>query len=379
MGMNTPISRISAFEPLEQRQMLDATRIMPLGDSITQSSSPHSSYRYYLWNSLQNSGRTDIDFVGGERGVRDGQPGNQDFDQDHEGHAGWTTADVLANVRGWATTSQPDIVAIHLGTNDMRYGESVANALSNLAQIIDVLRDVNPNVDILLAKIIPNDENPSGTAALDDAIPSLASDKDRTDSRVILVDQTAGFSLSSDTYDGLHPNDSGEQKMASKFFNAIAPLIDQTVPEPEPEPAPPRRNYTFLSKLDWLSATNGIGPVQKDKSPDGGTMSVGGQTFADGLGVKADSRIEYRLNGRQNYFAADIGIDDETAGNGSVVFKIYADRKLIFSSQVMRGTDPFQYVKLKIKGVKRLTLMVTDAGDGTTLDHANWGKARVIV
>jgi len=82
---------VALVEALEPRQFLSTTRIMPLGDSITESFAPYDSYRYYLWTSLQNSGFRDIDFVGSQHGVLGGEPANENFDQDHEGHPGWTT------------------------------------------------------------------------------------------------------------------------------------------------------------------------------------------------------------------------------------------------------------------------------------------------
>src|SRR6187399_3097989 len=79
-----------AIEALEPRQLLAATRIMPLGDSITSSFAGHDSYRYWLWHSLQDAGYTNIDFVGSQRGVFGGTPLHANFDQDHEGHTGFT-------------------------------------------------------------------------------------------------------------------------------------------------------------------------------------------------------------------------------------------------------------------------------------------------
>src|SRR5690242_19031704 len=77
-------------------------RIMPLGDSITQSFSPHNSYRYYLWHLLLNQGYR-VDFVGSLHGVGDGPPANPDFDMDHEGHAGFRADEIAANIQVWAT------------------------------------------------------------------------------------------------------------------------------------------------------------------------------------------------------------------------------------------------------------------------------------
>ena len=45
---------------------------------------------------------------------------------------------------------------------------------------------------------------------------------------VFLVDQFVDFDAQTETYDGIHPNDLGEEKMAQRWFEAIIaalPLI----------------------------------------------------------------------------------------------------------------------------------------------------------
>ena len=42
---------------------------------------------------------------------------------------------------------------------------------------------------------------------------------------LVIVDQNTGFSLNTDTSDGLHPNPSGDNKMAERWYAALAPLI----------------------------------------------------------------------------------------------------------------------------------------------------------
>jgi len=373
---------VQAIEALEPRQLLAATRIMPLGDSITSSFGGHDSYRYWLWHSLQAAGYTNVDFVGSQRGVFGGSPANSDFDQDHEGHTGWTADQIAASTVEWARSAKPDIVLLHAGTNDMRADQSVASTINDLGTIIDRLRSVNPSVKILLSKIIPDADNASSIAALDNAIPGLVNQKNKTSSRVILVDPVSGFDVSRDTFDGLHPNESGEKKIASRFFSALAPLLTQSAPPP-PQHVP-LTGTTFMGDLTPTSMSNGFGPVEinqsvgEGSSNDGERMSINGRAYSRGLGTHAGSRIDYRLDGKQKWFAADLGIDDETNGGGSVVYKVYIDGKRVFSSNVIHGGDPIQSIKLRISHARRITLIVSDAGDGTADDHANWANARVI-
>jgi chitodextrinase/lysophospholipase L1-like esterase len=201
------------------------TRVMALGDSITHSFTNLKSYRYYLWQRLQQAGKG-VDFVGSQTRAINGPPADLDFDQNHQGHTGLRADEILNNISSWASSARPDVVLIHLGTNDLRASQSPASTISELGQIIDVLRSVNANVKILLAQIIPSGDAPlSIYQDFNSRIPGLASSKSTGQSPVIVVDQFTGFNLSTDTFDSLHPNDSGDQKIASKFYDALVNLL----------------------------------------------------------------------------------------------------------------------------------------------------------
>jgi lysophospholipase L1-like esterase len=43
--------------------------------------------------------------------------------------------------------------------------------------------------------------------------------------RVIVVDQFSGFDPVADTYDGIHPNERGEEKMAEVWFGALNKVL----------------------------------------------------------------------------------------------------------------------------------------------------------
>jgi hypothetical protein len=126
-----------------------------------------------------------------------------------------------------------------------------------------------------------------------------------------------------------------------------------------------------------------LGPIEINESVgesqanDGRRMSLNGREYSHGLGTHAGSRVDYRLDGKQKWFIADLGIDDEVSG-GSVVFKVYVDGKRVFSSEIIHGGDPTHALRLRISGARKLTLIVSDAGDGNVDDHANWANARVV-
>ena len=375
----SPVAQPGNVEPLEQRTLLAATRVMPLGDSITESTGPHNSYRYYLWQSLQQD-NYDVDFVGSQHGVKTGRPGDGNFDQDHEGHWGWRADEILSRAEGWARDAQPDVVLLHVGSNDILQSQANESTVNEVGQIIDALRAVNSNVAVLLAQIIPLSGRGGATADYNARLAQLAQSKHRSDSPVIIVDQNSAIATS-DLYDGIHPTDAGEHKMALRWYE----VLQRVLPEPDdvnPNPTPPPPGTTFLPDLAY-KASNGLGPVEKNRANgeaaagDGRAIRIRGNRYDRGFGTFANSRIDIRLNGRQKWFRSDIGIDDSAEGGGSVIFKVYADGKRIFSSKLLTGQDQLQAVRLNIKGVKRITLIVSNAGDGAFDDRANWANARV--
>ena len=140
----------------------------------------------------------------------------------------------------------------------------------------------------------------------------------------------------------------------------------------------------YLSDLSWASMSNGWGPAERDGSngeldpSDGKTISLGGVTYAKGLGVHAPSEIVYVLNGGYTRFLSDIGVDDESGDNGTVKFQVYLDGVLAYESGTLSGTSATASVDLDVSGKNELKLVVTDAGDNIHHDHADWAGARLV-
>ena len=196
-------------------------RIMPLGDSITEGRDGSATYRYWLEKDLERADRP-IDFVGSHKGVYGGSPRFGDFDQDNEGHWGWTTGQILEHIDEWAAAARPDVALVHLGTNDVVRNPAVIP--QNLASIIASLRKANPHVVVLLARLIPMHGYDGKLGPVNEAIERVAREQTSAESPVVLVRQDEGFDVAADTYDGIHPNESGEKKMAKRWFEAIRAL-----------------------------------------------------------------------------------------------------------------------------------------------------------
>src|SRR4051794_14669158 len=202
-GASTATTASAAASPL---------RILPLGDSITSGINGHDSYRFPLGQSLTASG-CGYDFVGGLRGWYDTGAGTSVpsttagfTDQDHEGHSGFTTDQILAGVPGWVSALGFDAVLLHAGHNDFWYTaapQSASVSRDHLGSIIDALRARNPNVIVLVAKPIKAGNVATGSpsvfysaARVDELaglVDGLAASKTTAASPVVSVDLNSGF------------------------------------------------------------------------------------------------------------------------------------------------------------------------------------------
>ena len=219
-------------------------KIMPLGDSITSGTDKDhdpamASYRCELQKKLDLA---KYDFVGSVHGQWGVNPypllPTPEYcvmgDYDEEGHSGYRIEDILngasswpGKLQSWAAAAKPDLVLIHLGTVDLKDDQSVSSTVAEMGQVIDTLRAANPWVRIVLAKIIP--ASPTGRGGPELAaipqfnalLPGLVASKLRPASPILLVDMYQDFNLSSYTWDGVHPNPSGENLLAGRWKTAI--------------------------------------------------------------------------------------------------------------------------------------------------------------
>lgn len=212
------------------------TKILPLGDSITCASKYKVSYRYPLWQKLVDAGKQ-IEFVGSH--AQKGDFGRTQWDAYkglpfpafHECHSGWRTDQILNGLKKgdsglaqWVSGYQADIALVHLGTNDIYQSQTPESTRDEIEQAIQILRNKNPRITILLAKIIPMQTN-NNILKLNQLLAQLAKKLNTPTSPVVSVDMYSGFNVNTDLQqDRIHPNANGERKMAQRWFNALMRL-----------------------------------------------------------------------------------------------------------------------------------------------------------
>jgi alpha-galactosidase len=136
-----------------------------------------------------------------------------------------------------------------------------------------------------------------------------------------------------------------------------------------------------VSALQFVTSSNGWGPVERDQSNgerdagDGRPISIAGTTYATGLGVHAVSSVLVYLGGGCSTLHAEVGVDDEVGTAGSVAFQVRGDGRSLAESGVRTGGQPAVTLDVPVAGVSQLELVVTDGGDGINSDHADWADA----
>jgi len=133
----------------------------------------------------------------------------------------------------------------------------------------------------------------------------------------------------------------------------------------------------WLDQLDLSTATQGYGVPMKNKSIDGKILTIAGKAFEHGFGSHSESSLTILLEGKATLFTSQVGIDDEVKGHTPAAeFVIYGDSKKLWSSGVMHLGDAAIPCSIKLDGVKKLELVVTDGGNGNYYDHVDWVDAR---
>lgn len=144
----------------------------------------------------------------------------------------------------------------------------------------------------------------------------------------------------------------------------------------------------FSDRLQYVSDLKPVNAIEraivtlkrswkKDKSVTGGMLTVGGRKFEKGLGVHAESRLTYTIDGKYETFAAIIGLDDPAGKRGDCIFIVQADGREVFRKR-MTGKDAPANCTVKVSGVQRLTLVVEPGRNLDIADHANWCAASLI-
>ena len=222
----------------------EATRVMFVGDSITGSP---GCWRAPLWVALSNAGYP-VDAVGintvnecGDLADAAGDP----WDPDNTGIGGVTATRMWIKLARDKVLEehQPQVIVQLLGTNDLLGGSSAEEILAEYHQLLELYRNYDPGIRVVVGTPPPLDSGVCGCdaaqAELASALPGWAAGASTPESPVMVADLSTGFDPATDTDDGIHPNESGNAKLAAAWLPVIEGALDAAPASESPAPEIP--------------------------------------------------------------------------------------------------------------------------------------------
>lgn len=142
------------------------------------------------------------------------------------GLSGETTAGGKSRI-DWVLRTVPDIFVLELGANDGLRGLPLEETPKNLQGIIDSVKKVNPDVQVIIAGMqVPPNLGQTYTSGFSEIFPTVAQANEAILIPFIL-DGVAGIpELNLD--DGIHPTPQGHQIVAETVWRYLSPLLNKS-------------------------------------------------------------------------------------------------------------------------------------------------------
>ena len=299
-------------------------RVWPMGDSITYGASVPGGYREPLYQMLVQSGYN-VRFVGNNTG--NPASGMPDAALHHEGYSGWVISQLYNNVPNWLNNiDDPDIVLLHIGTNDSGAGD-FANRIDQLDNLIDLIAAKRPYAHIIATTLLTRTDNADRNNNIQTLFNPLVADRvsahREKGQRVHFLDMDDACNPS-DTLssDGLHPSEQGYRLMASAWFSVI-----QTIMPPDGDGTVPgifaatysaeNKTVTFrFSKEVVKSAAETVGNYSIDLVPiTSATLAADARTVTLTLGSALSPHETYIVR------AKDVPDTDGRSGSSTAILR----------------------------------------------------------
>ncbi|CAM5437579.1 SGNH hydrolase-type esterase domain-containing protein OS=Streptomyces viridochromogenes OX=1938 GN=ACM01_12440 PE=4 SV=1 [Streptomyces viridochromogenes] len=208
---------------------------MPVGDSMTIGSAGEHTWRYRMWQHLRDTYGGPFALVG---------PRETLYDKAMEAPSSYEYADPdfpRAHLAGWGEGWQhmapliadavrahrADVLLVSLGLIDLGFYTNAGQTAENVRAFVAEARRANPRVRIVVLPVIPNVRatNDAPFAAqvtrFNELLAKAVADLDEPRSPLLLASPPPAYAIDLDTYDGTHPNASGEHKIAAAFADAM--------------------------------------------------------------------------------------------------------------------------------------------------------------
>jgi lysophospholipase L1-like esterase len=214
-------------------------RLMPVGDSMTIGSAGDHTWRYRMWQHLRRTYDGPFTLVGprdtlydpaADAAVSHDYADADAFPRKARRHlAGWGEGwlHMAPAIADAVRAERPDVLLVSLGLIDLGFYTTPEQTEANVREFVHQARTANPRVAAVLLPVIPNSraELDPGFAAqceeFNTRLGKVAADLDTAGSPLLLASAPPGYDIQLDTYDGTHPNASGEHRLAAAFADAM--------------------------------------------------------------------------------------------------------------------------------------------------------------
>lgn len=269
----------------------EKVRIMPIGDSITDGYWEQGGYRKYMSYALSQIGIDQIDIVGPKGSDPETFEYNGktvSYDGNYAGYSGYAIQQmsgaeprqgIFETLRdgNYISEFKPDIVLLQIGTNDIlsNYNDGITDHLENL---IDYILEEGSSGEIVYVSTIPDidtmlvsewfwsygekkwNSTPEDFSAMiqeyidsyNASIEALVGKMQADGKNVRFADIHGVVSVDTDLYDGVHPNESGYEKMGRYWAGILEDhLSGGDISSTEPEQ--PQENYQIADLVALCS------------------------------------------------------------------------------------------------------------------------------
>lgn len=193
--------------------------VMPLGDSVTRGNNATdlSGYRKPLYDLIVAGSQT-VTFTGTQsQGTGLAQP-------KHEGHSGFTIAQLRRDILTWLTTSPTNVALLLAGVNDLvaHLDPGASAHAAALGALLDDIHEIDLNLQILVAPVPPLVYTQALRAASAQFNAALRREVDARAADGHAVDWVPMQWQGSDVdTDGIHPNDTGYANLAKAWHRVL--------------------------------------------------------------------------------------------------------------------------------------------------------------
>ncbi|MDG5801709.1 GDSL-type esterase/lipase family protein [Streptomyces ossamyceticus] len=212
-------------------------RFMPVGDSMTIGSAGEHTWRYRLWQHLCASHDGPFRIVGPRETLYDKATDAPTSYEYADGDPRFPRAHLAGWGEGWlhmapliadaVRAHRANVLLVSLGLIDLGFYTDAEQTVENTRRFVAAAREADPRVRMVLLPVIPNVRAEGDTAfaaqvaRFNELLAKAAADLDEPRSELLLASPPPAYDIHLDTYDGTHPNASGEHRIAAAFANAM--------------------------------------------------------------------------------------------------------------------------------------------------------------